>query len=105
MYTTLNDALDELIAQLEHPDSLDSTPAVTRGTLQLLRVLRESGPEAMLDQIHAAHQAALAALRVIAPSMDEAVGLMGVMVESTGQAYLAQEADLRADASRREARQ
>ena len=88
-----------LIAELERPNPEDEFPAATRGTLQYLRILQTSGPVEMLRAMEANILASLMALRVIAPTMDEAVRAYASLVLKNTSAASQGAATVRAEAA------
>jgi len=69
-----------LIEDLERPNPEDEFPAATRGTVQYLRILQESGSAEMVRAMDANILASLLALRIIAPSSDEAIAAYAALV-------------------------
>ena len=69
-----------LIEDLERPNPEDEFPAATRGMVQYLRILQESGPVEMAQAMDANILASLLALRTIAPSSVDAIAAYAAMV-------------------------
>jgi hypothetical protein len=87
-HTSVPAALENLIAIFATPNPDDPAPAVTRATIQLLRILQASGPEEMVDAIDSSMAAGFMAFKAILPKDSDVATVMLALVAEHAKMWI-----------------